>query len=134
MGAAKDEMIIPREPKNRQKKRANAGFPSQQDARNRGRRGKAVGKQRQGHNGEAPPQEERQRKYLEQLNQQAEIAMRVLEREKAELAVMKEKVVGSWSSEGKRKVFDKSQIPGLSPRADEALARRVASPQRFDNI
>ena len=58
--------------------------------------------------------------------------MRVLEREKAELAVMQEKVVGSRSSEGKRKVFDHSQIPGLSPSAEGRGP--VASAQRFDNI
>ena len=62
-----------------------------------------------------------------------EDAQLVLEREKAELAVMKEKIVESRSSEGKRKIFDKSKIPGLSPRARDN-DRIVAPPKRFDDI
>lgn len=125
-------MLIPREPKNRAgKKRVGPNQPKQQQQnanRNRGgRRGKG------GRQEATAPQEEKQRQYLEQLNQQAEIAMRVLEREKAELAVMKEKIVESRSSEGKRKIFDKSKIPGLSPRARDN-DRIVAPPKRFDDI
>ena len=121
-----------REPKNRAgKKRVGPNQPKQQQQnanRNRGgRRGKG------GRQEATAPQEEKQRQYLEQLNQQAEIAMRVLEREKAELAVMKEKIVETRSSEGKRKIFDKSKIPGLSPRARDN-DRIVAPPKRFDDI
>lgn len=118
-------VLMAREPRQRAQKRSN-NVNAQRNARNKGRRAKG--------GQEAPPREEKQRQYLNQLNQQAEIAMRVLEREKAELKVMKEKVIGSRSSEGKRKIFDKSQIPGLSPRADDKVPGRLSSPQGFDNI
>ncbi|QDZ23447.1 hypothetical protein A3770_10p59650 [Chloropicon primus] len=135
-------VLIPRDPKNRAGRKNGGAHQRQHQQRvqnSRGGGGRRRGGARQGQESGNPKEEERQRKYLEQLNQQAEIAMRVLEREKAELAVMKEKVVGSRSSEGKRKVFDKSQIPGLSPmkgdeRSHHQHPLRVQSPPRFDNI
>ena len=111
----------PRRPRDRDRPQAS-GQAHERRRAGRGRDDKRVAQPRQSR---ADKEEERQRRYLEQLNEQASLAMRVLEREKVALSAMKEKVKNSPPiyenpaplNEGQRKMFHKSQIPGLSPEA-----------------